>query len=154
MKYMSLEHLLVLWEVAVFSTLLWGNTIYLSCSTISVLALCNKVPSPATDRNFSELLATIVWFKSAVRRIFQLMFEKGTRSLPLIYLYLQQRHIVGDSRILFYSYEPLPESTNLLSRERTSWWLSSVVIFLSLFSFQKARVPFWDRAVKCVCCFL
>jgi len=50
-----------------------------------------------------------------------LMLEKGSRSLPLIYLHLHQRHIVGDPRILFYNCEPLPESTNLLSRERTSW---------------------------------
>lgn len=61
--------------------------------------------------------------------------------MPLACLHFHQRNITGDSRMLSYSSEPLPESTNLLSRERTCWWLSSIVTFLGLFSFQKTIVP-------------
>lgn len=55
-----------------------------------------------------------------------------------------------------YSFEPLPKITNRMNRERTSWWLSSFVIFLGLFAFQNALVSFWKtiRTMKCVCCFL
>lgn len=48
------------------------------------------------------------------------MFKYGNDVFALD-LHFHQRHVVGVSGVLFDSSELLPKSTNLVSKERTSW---------------------------------